>query len=194
MVSRHRPRPLIIAKSPDAMVRRQMQLLWGVKTLEVQDEDSVNKLFDDAIARSLENKLLENGDTIVIIAGIPFKVTGSTNMLKIHEVGDINLHGQGIGQETITAEVSVVDEYTSLDDFKVGNILVTYDTDSTMLESMSGAAGVITEQSGLTSHAAIVGREKGISVIVGVKDATRKLISGQVIIMNCQHGQIYQTR
>ena len=194
MVARHRPRPLIIATSPEAMVRRQMQLLWGVKTLEVRDEDSVNKLFDDAIARSLENELMKNGDTIVIIAGIPFKVSGSTNMLKIHEVGDINLHGQGIGQETITAEVSVVDEYTSLDEFKVGSILVTCDTDNSMLESMSGAAGIITEQSGLTSHAAIVGREKGIPVIVGVKDATRKLISGQVIIMNCQHGQIYQTR
>lgn len=194
MVARHRPRPLIIATSPEAMVRRQMQLLWGVKTLEVRDEDSVNKLFDEAIARSLENELMKNGDTIVIIAGIPFKVTGSTNMLKIHEVGDINLHGQGIGQKTITAEVSVVDEYTSLDEFKVGSILVTCDTDNSMLESMSGAAGLITEQSGLTSHAAIVGREKGIPVIVGVKDATRKLISGQIVNMNCQHGQIYRTR
>ena len=66
--------------------------------------------------------------------------------------------------------------------------------DISMLESMSGAAGIITEQPGLTSHAAIVGREKGIPVIAGVKDATRKLISGQVVIMNCQHGQIYQTR
>jgi len=194
MVARHRPRPLIIATSPEAMVRRQMQLLWGVRPLEVQDEDSVNKLFDDAIARSLENDLMQYGDTIVIIAGIPFKISGSTNMLKIHEVGDINLHGQGIGKETLTAEISVVDEYTSLDEFKAGNILVTYDTDNSMLESMSGAAGIITEQPGLTSHAAIVGREKGIPVIVGVKDATRKLISGQLIIMNCQHGQIYQTR
>jgi pyruvate kinase len=194
MVARHRPRPLIIATSPEAMVRRQMQLLWGVRPLEVQDDDSVNKLFDDAIACSLENDLMKHGDTIVIIAGIPFKVTGSTNMLKIHEVGDINLHGQGIGKETLTAEISVVDEYTSLDEFKVGNILVTYDTDNSMLESMSGAAGIITEQPGLTSHAAIVGREKGIPVIVGVKDATRKLISGQLVIMNCQHGQIYKTR
>ena len=194
MVARHRPRPLIIATSPEPLVRRQMQLLWGVQPLEVQDEDSVNKLFDDAIARSLEGELMKYGDTIVIIAGIPFKVTGSTNMLKIHEVGDINLHGQGIGKQIVTAEVSVVDEYSSLDEFKAGNILVTYDTDNSMLESMSNAAGIITEQPGLTSHAAIVGREKGIPVIAGVKGATRKLITGQVVIMNCQHGQIYQTR
>jgi pyruvate kinase len=171
-----------------------MQLLWGVIPLEVRDEDSVTELFDDAIARSLENDLMQHGDTIVIIAGVPFKVVGSTNMVKIHVVGDINLHGMGIGKETVTAEVTVVDEYSSLDEFKVGNILVTHTTDNSMIESMSGAAGIITEQPGLTSHAAIVGREKGIPVVVGVKDATRKLINGQVVIMNCQYGQVYRTK
>lgn len=194
MVARHRPRPMIIATSPKASVRRQMQLLWGVQSLEVSDEDSVNKLFDDAIAKSMESNLMKSGDTIVIIAGIPFKISGSTNMLKIHEVGDINLHGQGIGKETITAEVTVIKEKNDLAEFKIGNILVTCDTTNSMLESVSGVAGIITEQPGLTSHAAIVGREKNIPVITGVTDATEKLTNGQTIIMNCQHGQIYQTR
>ncbi len=194
MVARHRPRPIIIATSPKASVRRQMQLLWGVQSLEVSDEDSVNKLFDDAITKSMENNLIKSGDTIVIIAGIPFKISGSTNMLKIHEVGDINLHGQGIGKETITAEVTVIKEKNDLAGFKIGNILVTCDTTNSMLECVSGVAGIITEQAGLTSHAAIVGREKNIPVITGVKDATEKLTNGQTIIMNCQHGQIYQTR
>ena len=194
MVARHRPRPMIIATSPKASVRRQMQLLWGVRSLEVSDEDSVNKLFDDAIAKSMENNLMKPGDTIVIIAGIPFKISGSTNMLKIHEVGDINLHGQGIGKETITAEVTVIKEKNDLAGFKMGNILVTCDTTNSMLENISGVAGIITEQPGLTSHAAIVGREKKIPVITGVTDATEKLTNGQTIIMNCQHGQIYQTR
>ncbi len=194
MVARHRPQPPIVATSPDATVRRQMQLLWGVVPLEVTDEDSVNKLFDDAIVRSIEHGLMKSGDTIVIIAGIPFKISGSTNMLKIHEVGDINLHGQGIGKKTITAEITVLDETSSLDDFKAGNILVTCNTDNYMLNNIGGVAGIITEQPGLTSHAAIIGREKDIPVITGVKNATEKLRTGQVISMNCQHGQIYQTR
>ncbi len=194
MVARHRPQPAIIATSPAASIRRQMQLLWGVRPLEVSDEDSVNKLFDDAIARSMENNLMKSGDTIVIIAGIPFKISGSTNMLKIHEVGDINLHGQGIGKETVRAEVTVIDEGCRLDEFKTGNILVACNTDNYMLNHISGVAGIITEQAGLTSHAAIVGREKNIPVITGVKNATRKLTNGQLVIMNCQHGQIYQTR
>ncbi|AGF77287.1 pyruvate kinase [Desulfocapsa sulfexigens DSM 10523] len=194
MVARHRPQPAIIATSPEASVRRQMQLLWGVRPLEVSDEESVNKLFDDAIIRAMESDLMKSGDTIVIIAGIPFKISGSTNMLKIHEVGDINLHGQGIGKETVTAEVTVIEDTHSLDGFKVGNILVACYTDNYMLDKLSGAAGIITEQPGLTSHAAIVGREKNIPVITGVKGAIEKLKSGQVVTMNCHHGQIYQTR
>lgn len=194
MVARHRPRPPIIATSPEAAVRRQMQLLWGVRPLEVSDEESVNKLFDDAITRSMESDLMKSGDTIVIIAGIPFKISGSTNMLKIHEVGDINLHGQGIGKETVTAEVSVIDETHGFDTFKVGNILVTSATDNHMLEQLRGAAGIISEQPGLTSHAAIIGRENNIPVITGVKGATEKLKNGQVVTMNCRHGQIYQRR
>lgn len=194
MVARHRPYPTIVATSSKARVRRQMQLIWGVKSLEVHNEESISKLFDNAIARSTESGLMNQGDIIVIIAGIPYKISGSTNMLKIHEVGDINLHGYGIGKKVIESEVTVVDEPESFGKFKKGNILVTYDTDNAMLSLMKSAAGIITEHPGLTSHAAIIGREHGIPVITGVKHATRKLKNGQRIVMNCEHGQIYQTR
>ena len=193
MVARHRPKPSIIATSPKVYVRRQMQLLWGVISLEIRDEDSINKLFDNAIVESIENGLIKHGERIVIVAGIPYKISGSTNMLKIHEVGDINLHGYGVGQEVITAEVTIVDEDTILADIPTGTILVTYDTDSSMLGQMKNAVGIITEHPGLTSHAAMVGREEQIPVITGVKHATQKLKNGQVVTMNCAFGQIYQT-
>lgn len=194
MVSRHRPKPSIIATSPKAFIRRQMQLLWGVVPLKIQDEDTINGLFDNAIAGSIENGLIKHGDRIVIVAGIPYKMTGSTNMLKIHEVGDINLHGDGIGQKVVTAEVTVVSEDTTISDITAGTILVTYDTDSSILEQMINAVGIITEHPGLTSHAAMVGREEDIPVITGVKNATQKLQNGQIITMNCSSGQIYQRK
>lgn len=194
MVARHRPRPSIVAISTDGAIRRQMQLLWGVTPINVQDADSVNELFANGITSATDRGLMNLGDLIVITAGIPYKIAGSTNMLKIHEVGDIHLHGQGIGKKTATAQVTVIEDSASLEGFTTGNILVIYETDSSMLDTLSRAAGIITEQPGLTSHAAIVGREKNIPVITGVKHATQKLKSGQAVIMNCQHGQIYQTR
>ncbi len=191
LVARHRPRPSIIGMSPDASTRRQMQLTWGVTPLYVHDTDSINKIFDNGINSAMDRDLLKHGDLIVITAGIPYKIAGSTNMLKIHEVGGVNLHGQGIGKKSITAEITVINEPGDLENFKDGNIMVIYDTDNSMLDSMEKATGIITEQSGLTSHAAIVGREKDIAVITGAKDAGQKLKNGQMITMNCQHGQIY---
>jgi len=194
MVSRHRPRTTIIAMSPYSAARRQMQLAWGVTALKVEDSDSINNLFDNGLRQAEANYLLNAGDLAVLLAGIPYKVAGTTNMLKIHEVGDIHIHGQGIGKESVTAKVAVVKEFEELEEFVAGNILVIDGTDNSMLETMSRAAGIITERPGLTSHSAIVGREKNIPVIVGVKDATQKLSTGQLITMNCQHGQIYQAK
>ncbi len=194
MVARHRPRPTIIAMSPNPAVRRQMQLVWGVIPLKVEDSDSINRLFDNGLKRAEANGLIRRGDLAVILAGIPYKIAGSTNMLKIHEVGNIHIHGQGIGTASATAEVTVVKEFEELEEFVDGNILVIDGTDNSMLETISRASGIITERPGITSHAAIVAREKGIPVIVGVKGATGKLSSGQIITMNCQHGQIYQAK
>jgi pyruvate kinase len=191
LVARHRPRPSIIGMSPDASSRRQMQLIWGVIPLGVQDSDSINDIFDNGIKSAMKRNLLKHGDLIVITAGIPYKIAGSTNMLKIQEVGGVNLHGQGIGKKTVTAEVTVINEPEDLESFRAGNIMVIYDTDNSLFDSMDKAAGIITEQPGLTSHAAIVGREKDIAVITGAKNACQKLKNGQMITMNCQHGQIY---
>ncbi|MBU1418655.1 MAG: pyruvate kinase [Proteobacteria bacterium] len=191
LVARHRPSPSIIGMSPDAATRRQMQLIWGVTPLNVQDTDSINEIFDNGIKCAMDQKLLKHGDLIVITAGIPYKIAGSTNMLKIHEVGGVNLHGQGIGKKTVTAKVTVINEPEDLKNFKAGTIMVVYDTDNSMIDAMDKAAGIITEQPGLTSHAAIVGREKNIAVITAAKSAGRKLKNGQLITMNCQYGQIY---
>lgn len=194
MVSRHRPYPTIIAMSPYSAARRQMQLTWGVTALKVEDSDTINGLFENGLKEAEVNGLLKSGDLAVLLAGLPYKIAGSTNMLKIHEVGDIHIHGQGIGTESVTAKVTVVKEAEALEEFAAGNILVIDGTDNSMLETMGRAAGIITEWPGITSHAAIVGREKGIPVIVGVKGATRKLYNNQIITMNCQHGQIYQAK
>ncbi len=194
MVSRHRPKPPIIALSPDAGTRRQMQLLWGVNPLPVKDSSSVGKLFDNAITSALNNNLLHYGDTIVITAGIPFKVSGSTNMLKIHRVGDVHLRGVGIGTQVVTANVSLIKSDQDLVSFPAGNIMVCQGTDSGMLDAMSRASGVIVEEQGFTCHTVIVGREQGLPVIVGVKRCMEKLSQDQRVTMNCEQGQIYRGR
>jgi len=72
-----------------------------------------------------------------------------------------------------------------------GAILVTKGTDRDMMEWFQQAAAVITEEGGLTSHAAVVGLNLGIPVVVGVEGATEELQDGMVVTVDTARGHIY---
>ncbi len=73
-----------------------------------------------------------------------------------------------------------------------GCILVTVGTDRDMMPALENCSGLITEEGGLTSHAAVVGLSLGIPVIVGVKEATTLIRHGQEITMDAETGVIYK--
>ena len=98
---------------------------------------------------------------------------GTTNMIKIHLVGNTLLAGVGIGQHNAKGEVCVCRNAAEAEKkFKPGQILVLPFTTNTMLPYMKEAAGIITEEAGTNSHSAIVGLTLDKAVIVGASNAT----------------------
>jgi pyruvate kinase len=89
LVSKHRPRARIIAATPFARISRRLSLYWGVTPIILK----VRRTTDDMIAgvenAMLRRKLVKPRDLIVITAGVPVGVAGSTNMMKIHHVGEV---------------------------------------------------------------------------------------------------------
>ena len=77
-------------------------------------------------------------------------------------------------------------------EFKEGEILVTKMTDPDWVPLMKKAAAIITDEGGMTSHAAIVSRELGIPAIVGTREATKKIKSGMVITVDARRGIVYK--
>ena len=75
--------------------------------------------------------------------------------------------------------VRIVKNLKELDKVKVGDILVTKMTNPDMVMTMQKSAGIITDEGGMTSHAAIVSREMGIPAVVGTGSATTKLKDGE---------------
>ncbi len=75
-----------------------------------------------------------------------------------------------------------------------GAVLVTKSTDRDMIASLEKASALITEEGGLTSHAAVVGLSLGIPVIVGLENATSILTEGQDITVDASRGAVYQGR
>jgi pyruvate kinase len=87
MISKHRPRSKIIAFSLNERVVRQLSLVWGVTAYRMERLDDQQEFFRDVIRHCMRLSLVDEGDVIVITAGVPLGISGGTNMLRIHEIG-----------------------------------------------------------------------------------------------------------
>lgn len=87
--------------------------------------------------------------------------------------------------------VKIVSNSSELDKVKNGDILVTKMTNPDFVPAMKRAAGIVTNEGGLTSHASIVSRELGVPCVVGSMEATTKLKDGQVITIDGARGIVF---
>ena len=86
VVSAARPAVPVLAVTDDPQVYRQLALLWGVVPMLTDEPPRYDAMLDAARGRILEHGLAQKGDRVVVIAGVPFDVPGSTNMAKVEEV------------------------------------------------------------------------------------------------------------
>jgi len=192
-VSKFRPSAPIVAVTPREDVMRKLMLVWGVYAVQAEDVDSTDEVIDESVKRAMEKGYIKQGDLIVITAGIPVGVAGSTNLIKVHIVGEILVKGIGIGNNSATGKVCIAKNIKDLENkFEDGDIIVSIDTDKDMVSYMERASAIITEQGGLTSHAAIVGLNLGKPVIVGANDATKILKDGEIITVDSIRGLVYR--
>ncbi|OUM86736.1 MAG: pyruvate kinase [Bacillus thermozeamaize] len=192
MISKYRPASPIVAVTYNEQTLRRLTLSWGVMPILGDKAQSIDKMLNSAVDRALQEGYISYGDLVVITAGVPIGQVGTTNMMKIHVVGDIIARGQGIGHQVVTGRIvkgETVEEI--LEKMAPNSILVTRSTDRDMMPAMEKASAIITEQGGLTSHAAIVGLELGIPVIVGVQNAMQQLEDGMEITVDTERGYIY---
>ncbi len=192
MVSKFRPKAPIIAATSDEKVMRKLCLSFGVYPVRVPQSDITDEIIELSVNAAVTAEIVKSGDLVIITAGIPSGVAGTTNLIKVHVVGEILAKGIGIGDKSITGKVTVVDDIErDSQKLQEGDILVTRSTDKDMVPLMEKASAFIVEEGGITSHAAIVGIVLGKPVIVGVSDAMRLLGDGQLVTMDTARGIIY---
>ena len=192
MVSKYRPKSPIIAITPDEKVARRLTLVWGVLPINSRMPDTTDKLIETAVQEAMNTGLVRLGDTIVITAGVPVGLTGSTNLIKIHNVGELIAKGQGIGSWSATGKAVIAKTAEEANrKMTPGAVLVAPATDKSYMPAIEKAAAIITESGGITSHAAVVGLHLGIPVIVGVHQATSLIRDGMEITIYAEKGMIY---
>ncbi|MCC8080691.1 MAG: pyruvate kinase [Lachnospiraceae bacterium] len=191
MVSKYRPTSPIIGCSVFRETCRLLSLAWGVTPVLVEKQDNSDALFDHAVERAEEAGLIRQGEIVVITAGVPLGVSGTTNMIKVHVAGHILLIGKGLNAKSASGNLCVAFSAEDLKNkYKEGDIIVMSDTSNEMMEQIRTASGLILEAQGENSHGAIAGLSLNLPVITGAANATQILKTGAFVTMDGSKGTV----
>ena len=192
-ISKYRPHSDIIAVTPSEHTARQLALVWGAYPVVKKGRKTTDDLLNNAVATAVATEKVGNGDLIIITAGVPTGEKGTTNMMKLHLVGDEIAKGQGVGRGSTTGKTVISKTASDLEGKDLSeSIIVTNSIDESYVPYVEKAAGLITEENGITSPSAIVGLEQGIPTIIGVENATKELKNDLLITVDANQGRIFE--
>ncbi|WP_394856847.1 pyruvate kinase [Staphylococcus epidermidis] len=192
-ISKYRPHSDIIAVTPSEKTARQCAIVWGVNPVVKEGRKTTDALLNNAVVTAVETGRVSNGDLIIITAGVPTGEKGTTNMMKIHLVGDEIAKGQGVGRGSVVGHAIVADSASDLEGKDLSDkVIITNSVDETLVPYVEKAIGLITEENGITSPSAIIGLEKGIPTVVGVEQATKEIKNDMLVTLDASQGKVFE--
>ena len=191
LVAKYRPKAHVLGVSPKEESLRRMSLYWGVTPLKGENKASTDALIEASLKNALDAGLIKKGDSLVVTAGMNVGKVGSTNLIQVVNVGQKIVPGQGIGKKAASGIVLRVEKKADLEQFKPGMILAVAALENEMGTCAAQSGGIIAEEGGFTSPAAIIGINYGIPVIVGAKGAMEALETGDLVTLDVTTGSVY---
>ena len=176
------------------------------QNVQVLSDKEVTKLAEFAIISEEHYKVPQDmewgmvGDTIYILQSRPI-TTIQKNSSAASSYGmssksaadsEIILQGYGASPGVASGPVVIITDAKNTSRVKEGDIMVSPMTNPDMVPAMRKVVGIITDEGGMTCHAAIVSRELGTPAVVGTKKATALLKEGQIVTIDGENGLIYE--
>ncbi len=190
-LSRYRPRTAIVGCTSVPRVWRQMSLSWGTVPLMIGKESNTDDLFEHAVDAAVAAGIVRDGELVVLTAGVPLGISGTTNLMKVHVVGHMLTQGVGLHGGRIVAPLCVIRDFEQdAHAFDDGDVLVCQQTTSAMYPMLRKASGLVLEDPNPDGHGAIVGQTLDIPVIIGARHATEILKSGAIVTVDGKKGTV----
>jgi len=200
---------IIEQKTADKKIAFTRNASGGKEIVKLKEEISKRKVLDDYEIKKLTEYALKleehyqkpqdiefaiEGENIYIVQTRPITtIKGRIDKDSSKELeGEVILEGLAASPGIASGKIKIVEEMSDLSKIKKGDILVTKMTNPDMVVTMQRSSAIITEEGGLTAHAAIVSREMGIPCIVGTQEATTLLKDGETITIDGYNGKIYR--
>jgi len=195
MIAKYRPQTLIIAVTPSPMVQRQLCLHWGIYPLLAKRTANTDQMIADAIGAAKERSFVKPGDLVVVTAGAAGSPPGTTNLIKVQIIERILGTGTGIGDHAIHGQIRLIgDVLPHASDIGASDVLVVKSTSREFIPLAQRAAGLVVMEGGMTSHAALMALELGVTAIIGARDALSVLKDRQVVTLDPVRGMVYEGR
>lgn len=186
-VSKFRPQAKIIAITSEKLVMRRLLLCWGVVPILIEAARSIDELMDRAIEKALNAKMIQNGDVVVIVAGILAGIP--THLIRVHIVARELVKGMGFGGRIVKGRIHPATDPKRIEE---GDVLVLKEGSDAFIPLFKKASAIITEESGLTSFTAIACRELNKPFIVGAKNAISVLKDRMFVTVDTVRGIVYE--
>lgn len=193
VISKFKPKTNSIAATTTERVARQLSVVWGVYPIVIQEAQETDELIDRAIFGAINEGFVSEGDLTVVTAGIPLGISGNSNLIKVHIIGDIITSGTGIGTKSVSGKVCLASTQKELEEkFEDGDIIVAKFTDADITQYIQKASAIVTEEGGLTSHTAIAAVHFNLPAVVGAFNIRNLVKDGDTITVDPIGGVIYK--
>ena len=197
LISRLRPEMPIVAMTPNEKCYHQMALNWGV----VPYLDGGSKSLLDAFAVistfAAKQGIVESGDLVVVTAGSPFGISGTTNMMMVESIGDVLVRGYMAVGQRVHGNVTLVLSADSKKPYAVrGQLLVMTKCDESFIPLIHESAGIILQNhiDDLESEKFAIEIAKSLNkpAIIRADEASRVLKEGQLVTLDPEKALVYK--
>lgn len=193
MVSRSRPAVPILALSAQRKSLRQLTMFWGVSGIPMEPIDEADDMVKEAIATTIRNGFLDQGDLVVVTAGTPYATPGTTNLVQVETIAEPILHGQGIGGR-LAAVTGPVAYLPLAGEIPERFVAVVEGYRREWVPMLENAIAIVATDPGLSSDVAVYATSRHIPAVVGLTGIADALPEGDDVTVDSVRGIVYRGR
>ncbi len=187
MVSRYRPSTPVIATTPEVKTLRRLSLVWGVYPCFIPYYDSTDEMLSKSIDIAKEAGFVKDGDVVVLTGGVPIKIPGTTNLLKVHMVARTLATGRSFGKGIVSGKLKWLKEK---EEIASGYIVAVEKIEEWMLPYIKEAKAILTKEEGVRNYRLLTNSEIEAPLLVGIGVGEEILRDGMILTVDFDKGVI----
>lgn len=190
-VAKFKPKSTIVAITPFEEVARKLACTWGIYPIVSEHYESTDDLIEKTTEAAKAKGFVKDGDLVVISAGIPVNYRGSTNLMKIHIIGDVLVEGKSYEQtQSFISGIAVMagSAKEAIDRIEAGDILVVDKLTNEYLKCLPEVGGIVVQTEEISSEISVEIIKNQIPLVYGAKNAMATLKNGALVTVDGKRG------